>query len=157
MDVAVLWSLNIRTVLVHGAGAQIAALAAEKGIVPSDLDGSGVTDAATLQLALTGANRVTHEVLAGLSVADLRGACTNAVIAHPMGILRGVDHLQTGCVERIDSEPHPQADHDAAYSGTAAAALLRAGGGVVPAVRDARVRLRAGVVRAVRQGRRGRS
>ncbi len=105
VDVAVLWSLNIRTVLVHGAGAQIDALAAEKGIVPSDRDGSGVTDDATLQLARTAANRVTHEVLAALSVADLRGACTNAVIAHPMGILRGVDHLCTGRVERIDSEP----------------------------------------------------
>lgn len=105
MDVAVLWSLNIRTVLVHGASAQIAALAAEKGVVPSDLDGSGVTDPTTLQLALTAANRVTHEVLAGLSVADLRGACTNAVIAHPMGILRGVDHLCTGRIERIDAEP----------------------------------------------------
>jgi amino-acid N-acetyltransferase len=104
-DIAVLWSLNIRTVLVHGAGAQIAALAAEKGIAPSDLDGSGVTDAATLDLALTAANRVAHDVLAGLSVADLRGACTNAVIAHPMGILRGVDHLRTGRVERIDIEP----------------------------------------------------
>ena len=30
MDVAVLWSLNIRTVLVHGASAQIQALAEEK-------------------------------------------------------------------------------------------------------------------------------
>jgi amino-acid N-acetyltransferase len=104
-DVAVLWSLNIRTVLVHGAGAQIAALASERGIAASDLDGSGVTDAATLQLALCAANRVTHEVLAGLTVADLRGACTNAVIAHPMGILRGVDHHHTGRVERVDSEP----------------------------------------------------
>ncbi len=105
MDVAVLRSLNIRTVLVHGAAAQIQALASEKGIVASDLEGSGVTDAGTLQLALTAANRVTHEVLAGLSVADLRGASTNAVIAHPMGILRGVDHLHTGRVERIDVEP----------------------------------------------------
>lgn len=105
MDVAVLWSLNIRTVLVHGAAAQIQALAVEQGMVPSDLEGSGVTDAATLQLALIAANRLTHEVLAGLSAADLRGASTNAVIAHPQGILRGVDHLFTGRVERIDFEP----------------------------------------------------
>lgn len=105
MDVAVLWSLNIRTVLVHGAAAQIQAAAVAKGIVPSDLEGSGVTDAATMQLALTAANRGTHEILAGLTVADLRGASTNAVIAHPMGILRGVDHMHTGKVERIDVEP----------------------------------------------------
>jgi len=105
MDVAVLWSVNIRTVLVHGAVAYIQALATEKGVVASNLDGSGVTDGPTLQLALTAANRVTHEVLAGLSVADLRGASTNAVIAHPMGIMRGIDHLCTGRVERIDVEP----------------------------------------------------
>src|SRR5437762_3953590 len=106
MDVAVLRSLNIRTVLVHGASAQIQALARERKVAePSDLEGSGVTDAATLQLALTAANRLTHEILEGLSAADLRGASPNAVIAHPLGILRGVDHLFTGRVERIDVEP----------------------------------------------------
>src|SRR5438552_9017606 len=104
MDVAVLRSLNIHTVLVHGAGAQIRALADEKVAQASDLEGSGVTDADTLQLALTAANRLTHEVLEGLSATDQRGAATNAVIAHPLGILRGVDHLFTGRVERIDVE-----------------------------------------------------
>jgi amino-acid N-acetyltransferase len=104
MDVAVLWSLNIRTVLVHGAAAQIQALAEEKVAEPSDLDGSGVTDADTLQLALTAANRLTHEILEGLRAADMRGASTNAVIAHPLGIIRGVDHQFTGRVERIDVE-----------------------------------------------------
>ena len=47
LDVAVLRSLNVRTVLVHGASAQIQALADEKVAAPSDLEGSGVTDAAT--------------------------------------------------------------------------------------------------------------
>jgi amino-acid N-acetyltransferase len=104
MDVAVLWSLNIRTVLVHGASAQIQALAEQTTTEASNLDGSGVTDAETLQLALTAANRLTHEILEGLSAADLRGAASNAVIAHPLGILRGVDHLFTGRVERVDVE-----------------------------------------------------
>ena len=104
MDVAVLWSLNIRTVLVHGAAAQIQALAEGKVASASDLEGSGVTDAETLDMALVAANRLTHEVLEGLSAADLRAASTNAVIAHPLGILRGVDHLFTGRVERIDVE-----------------------------------------------------
>jgi len=104
LDVAVLRSLNVRTVLVHGASAQIQALADEKVSAPSDLEGSGVTDAATLQLALTAANRLTHEILEGLSATDLRGASTNAVIAHPYGIVRGIDHLFTGRIERIDVE-----------------------------------------------------
>ncbi len=104
LDVAVLRSLNIRVVLVHGASALIRALAQERRQAPSDLEGSGVTDAATLQLALTAANRLTHEILEGLSANDLRAACTNAIIAHPVGILQGVDHLYTGKVERIDVE-----------------------------------------------------
>jgi len=104
MDIAVLRSLSIRVVLVHGASAQIMALAAEQGITASNLDGSGITDEATLKLALTAANRLTHEILEGLSANDLRAACTNAVIAHPVGILHGVDHLFTGKVERIDVE-----------------------------------------------------
>lgn len=104
LDVAVLRSLNVRTVLVHGASAQIQALADEKVSPPSDLEGSGVTDAATLQLALTAATRLTHEILEGLSATDLRGASTNAVIAHPFGIVRGIDHQFTGRIERVDVE-----------------------------------------------------
>jgi amino-acid N-acetyltransferase len=104
MDIAVLRSLSIRTVLVHGASAQIQALAEEKVAEPSDLEGSGVTNAETLELALVAANRLTHEILEGLSAADLRAASTNAVIAHPLGILKGIDHLHTGRVERIDVE-----------------------------------------------------
>src|SRR5438552_8052113 len=102
LDVAVLRSLNIRVALVHGASAQIKTLAEEQKVTPSDLDGSGVTDAETLKLALTAANRLTHEILEGLSANDLRAVYPNAIIAHPMGIIGGVDHLFTGKVERVD-------------------------------------------------------
>ena len=104
LDVAVLRSLSIRVVLIHGAAAQVKSLAAEQNVAPSNLDGTGITDAATLKLALTAANRLTHEILEGLSANDLRAASTNAIIAHPMGIIQGVDHLFTGKVERVDTE-----------------------------------------------------
>ena len=104
LDVAVLRSLNIRVVLVHGASAQIKLLGEEQNVKPSDIDGAGITDAATLKLALTAANRLTHEILEGLSANDLRAASTNVIIAHPMGIIQGVDHLFTGKVERVDAE-----------------------------------------------------
>lgn len=103
-DIAVLRSLNIRIILVHGASAQIQELASQQGIVPSDLEGGGITDHTTLRLALTAANRLTHEILEGLSTFDLRAATTNAIIAHPLGIIHGVDHKLTGKVERIDTE-----------------------------------------------------
>lgn len=104
LDIAVLRSLSIRVVLVHGAAAQIKALAEEQQIIPSDIDGDGITDAATLKLALTAANRLTHEILEGLSANDLRAASTNALVAHPLGILQGVDQLFTGKIDRVDTE-----------------------------------------------------
>ncbi len=103
LDVAVLRSLSIRVVLVHGASAQIKSLGEEQNVKPSDIDGTGITDANTLKLALTAANRLTHEILEGLSANDLRAASTNVIIAHPMGIIQGVDHLFTGKVERVDT------------------------------------------------------
>jgi amino-acid N-acetyltransferase len=103
LDIALLRSLRIGVALVHGAGHQIRQLAEQTGQTPSNLDGTGITDAATLQLALTAANRVMHETLEGLSANDLRGACGNALVAHPAGILHGVDHQHTGRVERVDT------------------------------------------------------
>jgi len=104
MDIAILRSLNVRMVIAHGASAQIQSFAQTQGIVPSDLDGAGVTDSNTLQIALTASNRLTHEILEGLSMYDLRAATTNAIIAHPLGIIHGVDHQFTGKVERIDKD-----------------------------------------------------
>lgn len=103
LDIALLRSLRIGVVLVHGAGHQVRRLAQQAGQTPTNTDGTGITDAATLQLALTAANRVTHEILEGLSATDLRGAASNALVAHPAGILQGVDHQFTGRVERIDT------------------------------------------------------
>ena len=102
LDIALLRSLSVRVVLVHGAAAQVRRFAETSGVTPSDIDGTGITDAATLQVAITAANRVTHEILEGLSANDLRGACPNGLVAHPAGILRGVDHQFTGRVERVD-------------------------------------------------------
>ena len=102
LDIALLRSLNIQVALVHGAGWQVRRLAEQTKQTPSNLDGTGITDYATLQLALTAANRVSHEILEGLSATDLRGACGNALVAHPAGILQGIDYQFTGRVERVD-------------------------------------------------------
>src|SRR5690349_17341611 len=78
LDIALLRSLRIGVALVHGAGHQVRRLAEQTGITPSNIDGTGITDDATLQLSMTAANRVTHEILEGLATHDLRGACSNA-------------------------------------------------------------------------------
>lgn len=102
LDLALLRSLRIGVCLVHGAAHQIRRLAEVTHVTPSNLDGSGVTDDVTLKLALLAAARVGHELLEGLSATDLRGAVSNAIVAHPAGILQGVDYRHTGKVDRVD-------------------------------------------------------
>jgi len=104
LDIAVLRSLSIQIVIVHGAGQQIKALAQELNQPLSNWDGAGVTDTATLRLAMMGANSVTHEILEGLSGNNLRSAQTNAIEAIPLGILKGVDYQHTGKVHQVDVE-----------------------------------------------------
>ena len=104
LDVAVLRSLNIRIVLVHGAGHQIKVLSERLHEPISNHDGTGVTDAATLGIAITAATNVTHEILEGLKLNDIRAAQTNAIEAVPLGIIKGVDQQHTGKIHQVDLE-----------------------------------------------------
>ncbi|MBJ7258188.1 MAG: amino-acid N-acetyltransferase [Chthoniobacterales bacterium] len=104
LDLAVLRSLSIRVVLVHGASHQIQEAAKRTGVEPSNTDGTGITDAATLELSIDAAMRLTHKILEGLASVDLRAAYANAVIAHPAGILGGIDQGHTGRIERVDAK-----------------------------------------------------
>jgi amino-acid N-acetyltransferase len=104
LDVAVLRSLNIHIVLVHGAGHQIKVLAERLQESISNHDGTGVTDAGTLSIAITAATNVTHEILEGLKLNDIRAAQTNAIEAVPLGILKSVDYQHTGKVHQVDTE-----------------------------------------------------
>jgi amino-acid N-acetyltransferase len=104
LDLAVLRSLSIKVILVHGAALQIAKLAKDRGITISNADGTGITDEATLAASLDAVTNVMNEIMQGLTSVDLRAAYSNAVIAHPAGILGGVDYLYTGRVERVDTK-----------------------------------------------------
>jgi len=104
LDLAVLRSLSIKVILVHGASMQIAQLAAERGVTLSNADGTGITDEATLRVSLEAVTNVMNEIMQGLTSVDLRAVYANAIIAHPAGILSGVDHLNTGRVERVDTK-----------------------------------------------------
>jgi len=103
-DIHLLRSLNIGVLLVHGASQQIQELATQTGRTPSNTDGTGITDEVTLDLAVTASNRITHEILEGLAEHDLRGAYSNALTAHPAGIIKGVNQQWTGKIEKIDVE-----------------------------------------------------
>ncbi|MBI2515365.1 MAG: amino-acid N-acetyltransferase [Opitutae bacterium] len=104
LDVAVLRSLGIKVVIVHGIGRQLEELAESRKVPLTDAIGTGVTDATTLDLAIRAAGRVTHLVIEDLTQNNLKAALTNAVRSAPLGILRGIDHQFTGRVDRIDRD-----------------------------------------------------
>ncbi len=104
VDIAVLRSLGIKLVLVHGIGQQIQELSALRGVPITDAFGTGVTDAATLDLAIRASSRVSHLILEGLTQNSLKAVITNSVRALPVGIIKGIDQQLTGKVERIDKD-----------------------------------------------------
>ncbi len=104
LDLAVLRSLSVKVVLVHGAGLQIQQLAKERGVAISNADGIGLTDDATLKVSIEAATNVMSEIMQGLTSVDLRAAYANAIVAHPAGIIGGVDRMHTGRVERVDTK-----------------------------------------------------
>ncbi|HEY3757250.1 MAG TPA: amino-acid N-acetyltransferase [Opitutaceae bacterium] len=104
VDIAVLRSLGIRLVLVHGIMRQLVELSEARGVPITNGDGTGLTDAATLDLAIRAGSRVSHVMLEGLTQNSLKAVVTNAVRALPVGIIKGVDQQLTGKVERIDKE-----------------------------------------------------
>ena len=73
LDLAVLRSLNIKVILVHGAAYQIERLAVERGVEISNSDGTGITDEPTLKLSIEAAIQITNEIMQGLTAVDLRG------------------------------------------------------------------------------------
>ena len=104
VDIAVLRSLGIKVVLVHGIGHQIVDLSTTRNIPISNADGTGVTDTPTLELAIRASSRVSHLILEGLTQNTLKCAITNSVRALPVGIIKGIDQQFTGKVDRIDKE-----------------------------------------------------
>ena len=102
LDIAVLRSLNIKVVLVHGVGQQIEALAKQKETTISDPHGELETDAVTLELATEAAAMVSLEVMQGLTRNGLRCATCNGVRSKEVGILKGEDQLSSGAVDKID-------------------------------------------------------
>jgi amino-acid N-acetyltransferase len=103
LDLAVLRSLNIKVVLVHGAAAQIEALGAKRNVPLSNIDGTGVTDEATLEVSMDAITRLSNSVMQSLTTVKLKAATANAIHAHPAGIIKGVDACFTGTIEKIDS------------------------------------------------------
>jgi amino-acid N-acetyltransferase len=102
VDLAVLRNLAIRIVLVFGIGAQLERLAKERNLSITDSRGYGVTDGETRDLAIEAAGLVSHKLVQGLTRMGLKVAQTNAVRSTERGIIKGIDQLFSGKVDRVD-------------------------------------------------------
>ncbi len=112
-DVALMHSLGVRLVLVHGSKPQIDLRMRERGLRPRFHQGVRVTDPATMRCVedAVGNTRIRIEGLLSMGLptspmahARIRVASGNFVVARPVGVRDGVDFQRTGGVRRIDAE-----------------------------------------------------
>ncbi|MGZ5051688.1 MAG: amino-acid N-acetyltransferase [Methylobacter sp.] len=121
-DFALLNSLGIRLVLVHGIRPQIDQRLAKLDVPARFHNNLRITDDVALQCVKEAAGLVRVEIEALLSMglanspmagAQIKVASGNFVIAKPIGVIDGIDYCHTGEVRRIDSAAiHQQLDQD---------------------------------------------
>jgi amino-acid N-acetyltransferase len=104
LDLAVLRSLSIKVVLVHGAAFQIGELAAKRGVELSNNDGVGATDDVSMEVSLDAITRLGNDVMQDLAALKMRAVTANVITAHPAGIVGGEDLGHTGKTDRVDHE-----------------------------------------------------
>jgi amino-acid N-acetyltransferase len=112
-DIALLNSLGVRLVLVHGARPQIEQRLKEANTELQYVNGLRVTDDTALACVKEAVGTVRVEIEAMLSMglastpmygARIRVASGNFVTARPLGVRDGIDYCHTGEVRRIDAE-----------------------------------------------------
>ena len=112
-DIALLDSMGIRLVLVHGARPQIDAEMHDRNLEPRFHKSLRVTDAAALECVkrAMGVTRIEIEALLsqGLPNTPMAGAFLrvtggNFITARPVGVLDGVDFQYTGAVRKVIAE-----------------------------------------------------
>jgi amino-acid N-acetyltransferase len=112
-DLALLNSLGVRLVLVHGARPQIESRLATHDLRPRYEQGWRVTDAAALGAVKEAVGRLRLDIEAGLSMglantpmagAGLVVGSGNFLRARPLGVRGGVDYEYTGEVRSVDAD-----------------------------------------------------
>jgi amino-acid N-acetyltransferase len=121
-DFALLSSLGIRLVLIHGIRPQIDQRLAKLNTSPQFHNNLRITDDLALQCVKEAAGLVRVEIEALLSMGlanspmagcSLKVASGNFVTAKPIGVINGIDYGHTGEVRRIDSDAiHQQLDQN---------------------------------------------
>lgn len=112
-DIALLNSLGVKLVLVHGVRPQIQKQLDDLGHRSEFYNDLRITDDRTLSMIKQAVGKVQIELQAGLSMglanspmqgASIRTVISNVVTAQPIGVKDGIDFCHAGKVRRIDVE-----------------------------------------------------
>jgi amino-acid N-acetyltransferase len=112
-DIALLNSLGVRLVLIHGSRSQIDQRLQRAGLQSAFHDNMRITDTAALEHVKDAAGSLRAQIEALLSMglpnspmqgSRMRVCSGNFVTARPIGIVDGVDFHHTGKVRRIDAD-----------------------------------------------------
>ena len=110
-DLALIQSMGVRVVLVHGFRPQVNEQLAIKGQSPKYHHGIRITDSVALDCAQEAAGQLRYEIEAafsqGLPNTPMAGATVrvisgNFITARPVGIIDGVDYQHSGLVRKVD-------------------------------------------------------
>jgi len=111
-DIALLNSLGIRVVLVHGSRPQIEQCLKMRGLPSRYVNGLRITDEMALSCVKAACGEIHTEIESLLSMGlsnspttdiGIRTASGNFITARPVGVRDGVDYCYTGKVRRIDT------------------------------------------------------
>ncbi len=108
-DIALLNTLGIRLVLVHGIRPQIEQCLQARGKQSQYINGTRITDNIALNCVKAACGEVRTEIEGLLSKAApstdvrIRTASGNFIIARPIGVRNGVDYCHTGEIRKIDT------------------------------------------------------
>ncbi len=111
-DLALIQSMGVKIVLVHGFRPQVNEQLAAKGHTPKYSHGIRITDSVALDCAQEAAGQLRYEIEAafsqGLPNTPMAGATVrvmsgNFITARPVGIVDGVDFQHSGLVRKVDT------------------------------------------------------
>ncbi|WP_297726226.1 amino-acid N-acetyltransferase [Limnohabitans sp. Rim8] len=110
-DLALIQSMGVKIVLVHGFRPQVNEQLAAKGHTPKYSHGMRITDEIALDCAQEAAGQLRYEIEAafsqGLPNTPMAGSTVrvisgNFITARPVGIVDGVDFMHSGLVRKVD-------------------------------------------------------
>jgi amino-acid N-acetyltransferase len=111
-DLGLLTAMGMRIVVVHGSRPQVAEQLRLRGVEGSYANGLRITDDIALECAKEASGEIRLDLEAAFSQglpntpmahSTVRVLSGNFILAKPIGIVNGVDHLHTGQVRKVDA------------------------------------------------------